>query len=344
MGKDACIEAHIESIARKEMRLREGQAHDALHQLRLAIGHKSFLFRKRLRNAKSKTRKTRAWDDINAVGNTVSHQRRVYHSARNALIALGASKQTLAEYQQISSAETRSSTVIIDPNARGQRNTGLPWFWGHLSNSGRASSADGSPLMTECKCHADAGMFTDLPSVYRVHWLRAHARHERWKEEWELTSHEMGWTVNFFAHKASTWHRWAEKARFDLRFGHECYALKQRAFWLSMKDNALTFFQRAILTVNKDESVGEIPGLDPRHSNRSSAGAESRHDGGGESTGNESGAEDNNNSGDPAGDSSGDESEADNAEDNNDSESPAGVSSGDESEADDAERPAGIPR
>lgn len=103
---------------------------------------------------------------------------------------------------------------------------------------------------------------------------------------------EMGWTVNFFAHKASTWHHWADKARLDLRFGHECYAMKQRAFWLSMKDNALRFFQRAILTVNKGEPVGDIPGLDPRHSNVLSAGPGDRHASGSQSTGSDSGAED----------------------------------------------------
>lgn len=152
LGEEACIEAEVGSIAKKEKRLRKGQANDALHQLRLAIGQKSFMFRHRLRNARSKTRKTRAWDDINAIGNTVSHHRRVYHSARNALVALGASRATLEKYQIISSADTRSSTVIVDPNPRGQRNTGLPWFWGQETYTVRPVASDDSPIMTECEC------------------------------------------------------------------------------------------------------------------------------------------------------------------------------------------------
>lgn len=70
----------------------------------------------------------------------------------------------------------------------------------------------------------------------------------------------MGWTVNFFAHKASTWLRWAEKANSQQRRGHECYARRQHAFWMTMKQNATHIFQRAIQVVTKDASV-QIPGL-----------------------------------------------------------------------------------
>lgn len=93
-----------------------------------------------------------------------------------------------------------------------------------------------------------------------MHWLRARARFERWKEEWDLTSHEMGWTVNFFARKASTWLGWAEKAHSQNNWGHECYARRQHAFWMTMKQNAIHSFQRAIQIVTKD-ALAQIPGL-----------------------------------------------------------------------------------
>lgn len=146
-GEEECTAAGITGITRKERKLRIGQANDALHQLRLAIGQKSFLFRKRLRNAGSKTRKTKAWDDINVIGNTVSHHRRVYESARRALVALRASDETLSKFQVIGSRDVRSSTIIVDPNPRGQRNTALPWFWG---TPGNRPVDENSPLMKEC--------------------------------------------------------------------------------------------------------------------------------------------------------------------------------------------------
>lgn len=144
-GEDSCKHAGLTTVILKEIALREGQANDSLHQLRLSIGQKSFLFRTQLRNAASKTRKTKAWDDISAVGNTVSHHRRVYHSARDALIALGAPSEVLNKYQVIHTKDVRSSTAIVDPNARGQRNVSLPWFW-----SVGVKRADGA-LMTECE-------------------------------------------------------------------------------------------------------------------------------------------------------------------------------------------------
>lgn len=144
-GYEQCIEAKLKNVVNKEFQLREGQANDCLHQLRLAIGQKSFLFRTQLRNAKSKTRKTKAWDDISAVGDTVSHHRRVYHSARAALISLGGTTDVKNKYKVIHSRDVRSSTAIVDPNARGTRNKGLAWFW-----SVGDQRADGA-LMTECK-------------------------------------------------------------------------------------------------------------------------------------------------------------------------------------------------
>lgn len=161
LGKVTCRAQHIKGIAQKEIKLRVGQANDALHQLRQAIGHKSFLFRKRLRNAKSKVRKTKAWDDINAVGTTVTHHRRVYNNARNALRSIGAPSEILDEYRPITSADTKSSTIIVDPNARGQRNKSLPWFWG----SNTPSAPDNGEIMAECEC-------TFLHSYRKLNWLQ----------------------------------------------------------------------------------------------------------------------------------------------------------------------------
>jgi hypothetical protein len=43
--------------------------------------------------------------------------------------------------------------------------------------------------------------------VYRVHWLKAKARRDRWAEEVTLLVNEMDWTLGFFEHRASEWHR-----------------------------------------------------------------------------------------------------------------------------------------
>ncbi|TFY79361.1 hypothetical protein EWM64_g4647 [Hericium alpestre] len=59
------------SLLAKEAELREGQANDALQSLRLALGHKAFVFRHDIRNAGSQRGKTRAWADVMSIENTV---------------------------------------------------------------------------------------------------------------------------------------------------------------------------------------------------------------------------------------------------------------------------------
>jgi hypothetical protein len=65
-------------------------------------------------------------------------------------------------------------------------------------------------------------------SVYRVNWLRAKARKERWEEEMELVVSEMGWTTNCFKRYEGIWKQRAEEAT---RPGHIAYAWKQSSTW-----------------------------------------------------------------------------------------------------------------
>ena len=43
LGRDKCEALGIKSLARKELRLRRGQANDTLHQLRVELGYKAFI-------------------------------------------------------------------------------------------------------------------------------------------------------------------------------------------------------------------------------------------------------------------------------------------------------------
>ena len=64
--------------------------------------------------------------------------------------------------------------------------------------------------------------------VYRVNWLRAKARKERWEEEMELVKMEMEWTINSFEYKERLWKGIAEGAE---REGHRAYGWKQSWMW-----------------------------------------------------------------------------------------------------------------
>ena len=69
---------------------------------------------------------------------------------------------------------------------------------------------------------------SDNCTVYRVNWLHAKARKERWEEEMELVMSEMNWTVNCFCHHERVWKQRAEEAKSP---GHMAYAWKQSQTW-----------------------------------------------------------------------------------------------------------------
>ena len=64
--------------------------------------------------------------------------------------------------------------------------------------------------------------------VYRVNWLRAKARKDRWEEEMELVVSEMNWTVECFKYHEKRWERRAEGTQ---GLGQKAYAWKQKAMW-----------------------------------------------------------------------------------------------------------------
>lgn len=78
--------------------------------------------------------------------------------------------------------------------------------------------------------------------VYRIHYLRAAARYDRWAEEEVVTAHEMVWSRNYFQHRADVWTANAD-GPLAVTPGHTCYALRQSAFWKKLATTAWTMFK-----------------------------------------------------------------------------------------------------
>ena len=124
--------------ARIEMRLREGQANDILHELRVAIAQKSFIYRTQIRKNAPTTSfvtRLRSHDDAFTVQSTIGYAARVYSRCRRAMESLDAPARVLNRYQHLGPTDIVASTAVIDPNARGQRNTGLSWIWQSIPTS-----------------------------------------------------------------------------------------------------------------------------------------------------------------------------------------------------------------
>jgi hypothetical protein len=128
LGREACESIGYGSLAEKEKKLRMGQANDALQGIRVALSSKAILFRG-LREATSKTKRNRSWDQIKSTAGSARHHVRVYLHARKALLRLGASTDEMAKYQPLTREQLKITAARIDPTLRGTRNSSLAWFW-----------------------------------------------------------------------------------------------------------------------------------------------------------------------------------------------------------------------
>lgn len=146
LGMSTASEGMPGRLAKEELELRMGQANDALHQVRMILGQKSFMFRTSVRGARSQQKKTRAWTEIEQLERSLRIQARVYMQCRRAIAALGADEDMLGKYKTLSPSDLKVSTAVVDPNMRGQRLATLPWFW----SMDVEGDAEQDSVMEEC--------------------------------------------------------------------------------------------------------------------------------------------------------------------------------------------------
>ena len=88
-----------------------------------------------------------------------------------------------------------------------------------------------------------AYLFIDfLSPVYRVNWLRAKARVDRWVEEQTLVKHEMHWTTLWFQNQVELWSGRSNLNDSALPLGHKSYAIKQKKLWQAFQMKATERF------------------------------------------------------------------------------------------------------
>jgi hypothetical protein len=260
LGMALCDQHGYSAFVKQEKTLRTGQANDALQGIRLGLSKKATIFRVGLRTAKTKTKKLRSWDQIVSVDINVRHHASVYSRARSALLELGASQEELDRYPVLLKEHLKVTTARIDPSMRGQRDSSLAWFW-TMDVQNDMDQVDG---MAECRWLIPLFpnlMIQPFDSVYRVHWLKAKARRDRWAEERTVLANEMDWIVAFFKTQEALWtnrivrnssHSMLNGSgdampeessqRRPITQGHQCYALRQQKMWLIFADWAANEF------------------------------------------------------------------------------------------------------
>ena len=154
-------------LARKEANLREGQANDALQKVHEVVSHLSWQFKGKVWNSKTTKQTTRAWDGVNVLNRELRMQRRIYNHARNILISLSDNKASVTlQYKILSKEDCHISTVISTPNAAGQSQKGLAWFWTQAGGNLTADNTDEHMMECECRNSRQSVIinFSSLPS------------------------------------------------------------------------------------------------------------------------------------------------------------------------------------
>jgi hypothetical protein len=147
LGWEWCVRHSVQSLAKKEARLRHAQANEAIHSMRVALGFKSALFRNQIRHAKTQRTRTRAWDAVHSTDTTAHQHARSYSMARDAYLKIRHAYEDGPELPQLRSEDLRVSTAILGAAQVGQRNTQLPWIW-----SFGTTVAEEGTWMDECRC------------------------------------------------------------------------------------------------------------------------------------------------------------------------------------------------
>ncbi|KAG2126995.1 hypothetical protein BD769DRAFT_1357460, partial [Suillus cothurnatus] len=107
----------------------------------------------------------------------------------------------------------------------GQGSDKLAWFW--RVNNGKQDQTD-----------------TWMDEFYRVNWLKAKARWNRWEEELSLVQHKMWWTVSWFKYQEEKWQlHWHQATK----PGHQPYAHKQVLMWKAFAAEADEKFKDKLL-------------------------------------------------------------------------------------------------
>jgi hypothetical protein len=148
LGPVKCSEFGLTDLMKGEVALREGQANDALHAIRVNLGDKAVIFRNTVRPSKSQASSTRAWTQVRSVEQAVNLNASIYSKCRSQLAKLP-DHDLLRKYLPLKKEHLKASSAVADPNARGQRDSTLPWFWS-LDVQGDTS---GNDWMTECQSH-----------------------------------------------------------------------------------------------------------------------------------------------------------------------------------------------
>ncbi|KAI6105115.1 hypothetical protein EV401DRAFT_1873905 [Pisolithus croceorrhizus] len=224
IGAAKLMEIGLHDLLKEEMELRIGQANDCLDQLRTDLGSKAMLYRQNFRTANSTREGTRTKKEIQKVVVRINKHVRSYQRARKAILRLDLNDNIGEKFKEIQPEDLAVSKEVTEENRFGQGVSKMAWFW-MVDGEQNLLNGDSGGLMEE---------------FYRINWLKARARRDRWREEVSLVRHEMLWTTLWFQYQKEIWETQALQSTEP---GKEAYASKQVELWSDFTKKAGLMFQ-----------------------------------------------------------------------------------------------------
>ncbi|KAI6011485.1 hypothetical protein EDC04DRAFT_2609884 [Pisolithus marmoratus] len=208
IGAAKLTELGLQDLLTEERDLRIGQANDCLDQLRTNLENKAMLYQQNFQTANSTREGTRTKKEIQKVVARVNKYVRSYWRARQAILQLNLGGNMAERYKEIQPEDLAVSKVVTEEN-RFEQGTSKPAQFRMMN--GEQSQLNGG-----------AGGF--MEEFYRINWLKARERRDRWKEEVSLVRHEMLWTGLWFGYHKNMWEK---RALQSTEPGKQAYANKQ---------------------------------------------------------------------------------------------------------------------
>ncbi|KAF8069134.1 hypothetical protein FPV67DRAFT_1415501 [Lyophyllum atratum] len=177
-----------ETLQAYEWRLREGQANDALEEVRRVLRLRSHLYTHKDRYTRGVKANTRANVAITTANEAIKRAANRYRRAREALIILSKGRQVPVwetTLRGLKDTDIRSLSEGLFGETEGSKTTS--WIW---SAPGVVVDDDADPVLND-------GL--------RIEWCRTRARAMRWAEEVELVQEEMRRVLAFLSWKAGWW-------------------------------------------------------------------------------------------------------------------------------------------
>ncbi|TFY54792.1 hypothetical protein EVJ58_g8650 [Rhodofomes roseus] len=265
IGHEKLANMNKRALGEQELRLREGQANDALHRLRMAIGLKSMVYVTQVRPANSQRMQTRAFKEAQNVEKVITEWSRVFTLARRNMIPLvmtvgegeamekrfnefyTSKKEAAAIAKQTAGAAAKGKQITqptdearqsafrlflqtLPPVMRKYRplhKEDLTAATHLVDHTERNSSRKELSWIWSVDVGGDTENSEWLAELHRVNWLRQKARHDRWDEQVSLVKEEMKRTIRSFDFHAARWNGLVHGS-----LGHRSYAMRQQAHWL----------------------------------------------------------------------------------------------------------------